>query len=190
MDERTLGSSHPWTGRRVGVRVDEVQRADGHRTTREIIEHPGAVAILAWDGSRLAVVRQWRHATGQVLLEIPAGTLEPDEEPLATARRELAEEIGLAAADWEEGPRFYTAPGFCTELMHVYLATNLTETSADADADEVLEPGWLDLADALAACDDGRIIDAKTIAGIGWLARRLPSHGTDDHRARRPAGLG
>jgi len=174
MEERTLASSHPWTGRRIRIRVDEVERSDGHRTTREIVEHPGAVAIVAWDGERLAMVRQWRHATGEVLLEIPAGTLEPDEPPLETARRELAEEVGLAAAHWEAGPRFFTAPGFCDEVMQVYLATDLTESMADADEDEVLEPSWMTLADALAAVDDGTIRDAKSIVGIGWLARRLP----------------
>ena len=155
------------------MRVDEVERSDGHRTTREIVEHRGAVAMLAWDGERLAMVRQWRHATGAVLLEIPAGTLEPGEPPAETARRELAEEVGLAAATWVDGPRFYTAPGFCTELMHLYLATGLTEATAQADADELLERSWLTLPDAIAAIDDGRIIDAKSIAGIGWLARRL-----------------
>jgi ADP-ribose pyrophosphatase len=173
MDERTLSSMHPWTGRRIRVRVDEVERSDGHRTTREIVEHPGAVAMLAWDGERLAMVRQWRHATSQVLLEIPAGTLEPGEPPAETARRELAEEVGLAATTWVEGPRFYTAPGFCTELMHLYLATALTETIAEADADELLERSWLALPEALAAIEDGRINDAKSIVGIGWLARRL-----------------
>ena len=173
MEERTLSSTHPWTGRRISVRVDQVERSDGHRTTREIVEHPGAVAMLAWDGDRLALVRQWRHATGEVLLEIPAGTLEPDEHPAETARRELAEEVGLAAATWVEGPRFYTAPGFCTELMHLYLATGLAVATAEADADELTEPSWLALPDAIAAIDDGRIIDAKSIVGIGWLARRL-----------------
>ena len=176
MDERTLSTSRPWTGRRIGIRIDEVERSDGYRTTREVVEHPGAVAILAWDGERLAMVRQWRHATGSVLLEIPAGTLEPDEPPADTARRELAEEVGLAAASWVDGPRFYTAPGFCTELMHLYLATELHEEHADGDEDEQLEPSWLSLADALAAIDDGRIMDAKSIAAIGWLARRLPTH--------------
>ena len=173
MDERTLSSTHPWAGHRIRVRVDEVERSDGHRTTREIVEHPGAVAMLAWDGERLAMVRQWRHATGQVLLEIPAGTLEPGEPPAETARRELAEEVGLAATAWVAGPRFYTAPGFCTELMHLYLATGLTDATAEADADELIEPSWLSLEDARAAVDDGRIADAKTIVGIGWLARRL-----------------
>jgi ADP-ribose pyrophosphatase len=176
MEERTLLSTHPWAGRRIRVRVDEVERSDGHRTTREIVEHPGAVAILAWDGERLAMVRQWRHATGEILLEIPAGTLEPEEPPLVTAERELAEEVGLAAHRWHAGPQFYTAPGFCDELMHLYLATGLSEASAEADADEVLEPAWLSLADALAAIDDGRIRDAKTMVGVAWLARRLPSH--------------
>ncbi|HEX7195613.1 MAG TPA: NUDIX hydrolase [Candidatus Limnocylindria bacterium] len=174
MDERTLATRRPWTGRRIGIRIDEVERSDGHRTTREIVEHPGAVAIVAWDGKRLAMVRQWRHATGRVLLEIPAGTLEPDEPPAETARRELAEEVGLAAASWAEGPSFFTAPGFCTELMQLFLATDLSEEHADGDEDEQIEPSWLSLADALAAIDDGRIMDAKTIAAVGWLARRLP----------------
>jgi ADP-ribose pyrophosphatase len=173
MEERTLSSTQPWSGKRIAVRVDRVERADGHRTAREIVEHPGAVAILAWDGERLATVRQWRHATGQALLEIPAGTLEPDEPPAATARRELAEECGLAAATWEAGPRFYTAPGFCTELMHVYLATDLTDAHGLADADEQLEVSWMTLDDALRAIDDGRIVDAKSLAAIGWVARRL-----------------
>ena len=175
MDERTLATSHPWTGKRIRVRVDEVERSDGHRTTREIVEHPGAVAILAWDGERLAMVRQWRHATGQVLLEIPAGTLEPDEPPAETARRELAEEVGLAADTWTEGLRFYTAPGFCDELMHLFLATDLRDdTSGESDADEVLERTWMTLPEALAAIEDGTIRDAKTIVGVSWLARRLP----------------
>ena len=175
MQERTMHTSQPWTGKRIRVRVDEVERSDGHRTTREIVEHPGAVAILAWDGERLAMVRQWRHATGQVLLEIPAGTLEPDEAPAETARRELSEEVGLAAAAWTEGPRFYTAPGFCDELMHLFLATDLRDdTGGDSDADEVLEPAWMTLPEALTAIEDGEIRDAKTIVGVSWLARRLP----------------
>jgi ADP-ribose pyrophosphatase len=184
MEERTLNTTRPWSGRRIKVRIDEVERPDGHTSTREIVEHPGAVAILAWDGERLAMVRQWRHSAGQVLLEIPAGTLEPDEPPLETARRELAEETGIAAASWEESLRFYTAPGFCTELMHLYLATELSDTTAGGDEDEDLEPGWMTLTDALAAIDDGRILDAKTMAGVQWLARRLRNQAPrDDARA-------
>jgi ADP-ribose pyrophosphatase len=184
MQERTLRSTVAWQGHTIRVRVDEVERRDGRRTTRDIVEHPGAVAILAWDGERLAMVRQWRHATGQVLLEVPAGTLEPDEPPAETARRELAEEAGLAAVTWLEGPRFYTAPGFCDELIHVFLATDLSPATAAGDEDEDLEVSWMTLPDALAAIDDGRIMDAKTLAGVGWLARRLPSSAPrDDRRA-------
>jgi ADP-ribose pyrophosphatase len=173
MKERTLTTERPWTGRRIAVRVDEVERSDGHRTTREVVEHPGAAGILAWDGERLAMVRQWRHATGGELLEIPAGTLESGEPPPETARRELAEECGLMARTWEPGPRFYTAPGFCDELMHLFLATDLANAAGEADADEILEPGWLRLDEALAAIDGGRIRDGKTIVAVEWLARRL-----------------
>ena len=175
MEERTLSTARVYRGRRISVRLDEVERADGHRTTREVVEHPGAVAILAWDGERVAMVTQWRHATGGSLLEIPAGTLEPDEAPETTARRELAEEAGLAGTTWEQGPMFFTAPGFCDELMHLFLATGLHEagSAAAADADEQIERSWLTLDEALAACDDGRIRDGKSIAALSWLARRL-----------------
>jgi len=153
--------------------MDEVERPDGRRASREIVEHPGAVAILAWDGARLGMVRQWRHAAGDVLLEIPAGTMEPGEDPKTTARRELGEEMGVAAAAWATGPSFYTAPGFCTERLTLFLATELEETQVEAPDDEDVEGEWLPLAEALGAIEDGRIADAKSIAGILWLARRL-----------------
>src|SRR6266550_5134274 len=126
MPERTVSSRREFSGRLLSLRVDEVELESGRRTTREVVEHPGAVAILAWDGARLAAVSQWRQAAGAELLEIPAGTLEPGESPLVTARRELAEECGLTAASWEVGPAFYTAPGFSTELLTLFLATTLT----------------------------------------------------------------
>jgi ADP-ribose pyrophosphatase len=173
MPERTISSERRYEGRTISLRVDQVTLDSGRRASREVVEHPGAVAILAWDGVRLAMVRQWRHATGAALLEIPAGTLEPGEEPLATARRELAEEIGRAAGSWLRGPVFFTAPGFCTELMHTFLATDLTVASAVADDDEEIEASWLTLDESLAAIDDGRVRDAKTLAGILWLARHL-----------------
>ncbi len=175
MPERLRSTERIFEGRTISLRRDEVELDAGRRTTREVVEHPGAVAVLAWDGERLALVRQWRHATGGPLLEIPAGTLEPGEEPLATARRELAEEIGRAAATWEPGPLFFTAPGFCTELMHTFLATDLADATGTADDDEELETSWHTLDEALAAVDAGEIRDAKSIAGILWLARRLRS---------------
>jgi ADP-ribose pyrophosphatase len=172
-EEHLVSTERPWQGRLIAVRVDQVRLASGRTAGREVVEHPGAVGILAWDGSRVALVRQWRHAVGGNLLEIPAGTLDPGERPLATARRELAEECALSAASWVAGPSFYTAPGFCTERLSLFLATDLSEASVDAPEDEDLELSWLSLPDALAAIDSGEIVDAKSIAGLLWLTHRL-----------------
>lgn len=175
MAERTVNSRRAFDGKLLKLRVDEVQLDGGHTTTREIVEHPGAVAIAAWDGKRLALVRQWRHPTGRELLEIPAGTLDPhDAGRLATAERELAEEVEVSADNWEEGPSFFTAPGFCTEYMTLFLARDLhPATGAGHDDDEEIEVEWMTLREALHAVDEGRIEDGKTIAAVLWLARRL-----------------
>ena len=173
MPERTVSSRREFEGRLLSLRADDVELESGRRTTREVVEHPGAVAILAWDGERLAAVRQWRQAAGAELLEIPAGTLEPGESPLVTAQRELGEECGLTAASWEAGPAFYTAPGFSTELLTLFLATELSSVNAAPPEDEALERSWITLGDALASIEDGRIRDAKSLVGILWLARHL-----------------
>jgi len=172
MPERTVSSRHEFRGRLLALRVDEVELASGRHATREVVEHPGAVAILAYDGERLAMVRQWRQAAGAELLEIPAGTCESGEAPLGTAQRELAEESGLEAAQWVQGPAFYTAPGFSTELLTLFLATDLRTLETTAPDDEALERSWLRLAAAEAAIDAGTIRDAKSLVGILWLARR------------------
>ena len=174
-EERTTRSRRAFEGGLISVRVDTVRLASGREATRETVEHPGAVGILAWDGERVALVRQWRHAAAQPLLEIPAGTLDAGEEPLATARRELAEECALAADHWEAGPTFYTAPGFCTERLTLFLATDLRPASVAGPEDEELELSWPTLGGALAALDAGEIADAKTVAGLLWLDRRLAS---------------
>jgi ADP-ribose pyrophosphatase len=171
--ERTHASSMRFAGRLLRLRVDDIVREDGFTATREIVEHPGAVAIVAWDGSRVALVRQWRHAAGDALLEVPAGTLEPGEAPLETARRELGEEMAIAAGQWEQGPSFFTAPGFCTQRLTLFLATDLVESRVSAPDDERLEPSWLPLEDALRAVETGAIRDAKSIVGVLWLARRV-----------------
>jgi ADP-ribose pyrophosphatase len=173
MEERTVSSQRQFEGKLISVRVDRVELANGREATREIVEHPGAVGILAWDGTRLAMVRQWRQPAAQDLLEIPAGTLDPGESPPTTAARELSEECGLAAERWDQGPSFFTAPGFCTERLTLFLATGLSDTEADAPEDELLERSWLTLAEAVAAVEEGRVIDAKSVAGILWLAHRL-----------------
>jgi ADP-ribose pyrophosphatase len=169
-DERpevTVGSTPIYQGRVVSLRMDEVRSAGGHEGKREVVEHPGAVAIVPLlPGPKVVLLRQWRYCVGDWLLEIPAGTLEPGEEPLECARRELVEEAGFAAGRVEPLVSFYTTPGFTTELLHLFLATELTRAEAPRDEDELLEPVTVDWGEALAMCLDGRIEDAKTIAGL------------------------
>lgn len=175
--EELLSSERPWEGKLISLRVDRVRLDSGRDATREVVEHPGAVGILAWDGQRLALVRQWRQPAGQELLEIPAGTLDAGEEPIVTARRELGEECQMRAHHWEAGPSFFTAPGFCTERLSLFLATGLEPVGVEAPEDEELSVEWQELPAALDAIDAGRIVDAKSIAGILWLARRLDAGG-------------
>ncbi len=177
MPERTISSRRAFTGHLLSMRVDEVELDSGRHAEREVVEHPGAVAILATDGDRLAMVRQWRQAAAAQLLEIPAGTREPGEAPLASAERELAEECALGAASWVEGPSFYTAPGFSTELLTLFLATELSPLDTKPPDDEALERSWMTLPDALAAIEAGEIRDAKSLVGILWLSHRLKLQG-------------
>jgi len=184
LHERLVASETAWRGRYVGVRVETRQRADGTSVRREVVDHPGAVAMLALDDAgRLVLVRQFRAPTGGSLLEIPAGTLDRDpltgasEDPESAARRELEEETGLRADRWERLATFWTVPGFASELMHLYLATGLSPVTGDdragPDEDEHLELVHLHWRAALAAAARGELRDAKTILGVLWLARRL-----------------
>ena len=158
-----------------------IERADGSRSERDLVWHPGAVAILARDpDGRLLFVRQWRVPADRALLEIPAGTLDVHdgvvEDPDLAARRELEEETGYRATSWQKLAEFWTAPGFASELMHLYLATGLTSAAGDdrltPDEDEHLELERLTLDEALGKVDDGSIADAKSILGLLWLDRK------------------
>jgi len=133
-----LGSETVWEGRIATARVDRIRYDDGEEADREVIAHPGAVAVVAHDGDSLYLVRQPREAVGeQALLELPAGKLDEDgEEPVDTAKRELAEEIGKGARNWEHLTTFYTSPGFAEEECHLYLATDLYDESADTEENE------------------------------------------------------
>jgi len=166
----------------IEFRIDTVERTDGSRATRDFAGHPGAVAIVALDtDGRVALVRQWRLAADGTLLEIPAGGLDVvdgvKEEPEVAARRELEEETGLRAGMWRKLGSFYSAPGFTDELMHLFLATELSPADPDGrlgpDEDERLILEWRPWRDAVAAVEAGEIRDAKSVAGLFWLARVL-----------------
>jgi len=167
-------------GRYLEFRVDTILRADGTTGRRDVVGHPGAIAVLAVDGAgRLLLVRQWRIPAERGMLEIPAGTLDVHdgvtEDPDLAARRELEEETGQRAATWRKLATFWTAPGFATELMHLYLATDLSGAAgADRltpDEDERLELSHVAIADAVAMVEASEINDAKTILGILWVDR-------------------
>jgi ADP-ribose pyrophosphatase len=178
--ERLVSSEVLRRSRILEFRIDTIETADGRRSTRDIAGHPGAVAVVAIDpADRVLLVRQWRHATGGPLLEIPAGTLDRHadgsvEEHALAAARELEEETGARAGSWRHLGSFYTAPGFTSELIHLYLATRLTTAHADGlrpDEDEHLELQAIPFADALAMAERGEIRDAKSLVGLLWVAR-------------------
>ena len=154
-----------WEGRLFDV---VVERWGEHE--REIVRHPGAVAIVAVDADdRLVLVRQRREAARDELLELPAGTREPDEEPLATAQRELREETGLTGGEWRELATFWTSPGFVAERMTLFLAEGTVEGEAEPDEDEQVELVHVPVADLAGRLDE--VEDAKTLAGILLLLR-------------------
>jgi ADP-ribose pyrophosphatase len=166
-EPKVLKQEIVFNGGHIKVRVDRVIEPAGHEATREIVVHSGAVCIVAkpTDGEVL-LVRQYRHSTGGELLEIPAGGLDPGEDPLDAARRELEEETGYRAANIVLRAAFWTTPGFTTEYMWLYEATNLTRTQINPDEDEVIEVDVVKVEDAIRMIDDGRIQDAKTILGL------------------------
>ena len=170
---RVLGSRRAFSGRAVSVRLDEMENPSGRRWTLEVVEHPGCVAIVALLADReIVLVQQTRHAVGRMLLEVPAGTLEPSESPEACARRELAEETGYGARTWERLPTFYAAPGVSTEEVHLFFAADLYPASADRE-EEDLTVHRVPLAAARQLVAAGEIRDAKSIIGILLAAERL-----------------
>ncbi len=164
-------------GRLLKMYEDDVRLVDGTRARREVVVHPGAVAIVAMDEhDRVVLVRQWRHAAGRALWELPAGTMDPGEAPLATAERELAEETGLRTAVIAPLAAAPLTPGYSTEVMHFFLATALTEGPTDRDVDERMDVARFDR-DGIAALLAEGALDVKTIAGLGLAGWSLALHG-------------
>jgi ADP-ribose pyrophosphatase len=164
---KIISSRIAYKGGHIQVREDRVIEPAGYQCSREIVVHPGAVCIVAKPSrDEVILVRQYRHATGGELLEIPAGTLHEAEDPLDCAIRELEEETGYLAAKMIQRARFWTTPGFTTELMYLYEATDLTKTQIHPDEDEAIEVDIAGREEALQMIEDGRIQDAKSILGL------------------------
>jgi ADP-ribose pyrophosphatase len=164
-----IDSRVEWQGRIATVRTDRFRYDDGEQAEREVVAHPGAAAVVALDGDQLLMVRQPREAVNeQALLELPAGKLDHDgEDALATAQRELAEEVGKAARTWRALTRFYTSPGFAAEECHLFLASDLYDAPAEAEEDERIEVVAVPLQrldETIAECRD-----AKSLVGLLWL---------------------
>ena len=161
------------SARPIDVERARIRFPDGHEAERIVVRHPGAVAIVALDEQgRWLLVRQYRHPAGRVLLEVPAGTLEPGESPERTAARELREETGYAAAELERIGGFYTAPGFCDEYIHLFLARGLTADPLPQDHDEYIDgPIAMAPAEVARAAAAGEIEDAKTLAALALMGR-------------------
>lgn len=170
MKPEIISSESIYKGRIFDVRLDAIREGDVEYK-REIVVHRGsAVIVPVFDDGTVALVRQYRHAAGKYMLEIPAGSLENGEDPRTGAIRELEEEIGVVAANIELITEFYVSPGFLTEKMYVYLATGLTETAQNLESDELIEIERVTFPQALEMIRDGEIEDAKSIVGITTAA--------------------
>ncbi len=161
IDQKVAYSGH------VTVRVDRVVEPSGKEVVRDVVVHSGAVCIVARPTpEQVILIRQYRHAAGCELIELPAGTLHPGEDPLECAIRELEEETGYQAARMVERARFFTTPGFTSEFMYLYEASGLVETQVNPDDDESIEVDIVSCAEALRMIDTGEIQDAKSILGL------------------------
>jgi 8-oxo-dGTP pyrophosphatase MutT (NUDIX family) len=174
MSFRRIASRTAWKGRLLEVREDRFRYDDdGSEAERELVSHMGAVGVVAHDGEHLYLVAQPREAVdAQALLELPAGKLDVEgEPPLETAKRELAEEIGKGAREWQHLTTYWSSPGFTDEEVHLYLATDLYDSHAETDENERIEVHAIPLADLDATIRENR--DAKTLIGLLWLKAML-----------------
>ncbi|MCH7553154.1 MAG: NUDIX hydrolase [Chloroflexi bacterium] len=179
----------------IRLRVDTLEMPDGRLTRRDVVEHPGAVAIVAIDDlGRVLLVRQYRHPTGCHLLELPAGTLEPGEAPATAAQRELREEVGMQAKDLQPIASMYASPGYTDEFFHIFFGRGLTHDPLEPDADEEIEVVPVPMAHIPDLIARGEIMDAKTVAGLLLVHHRLalvsPADGDSGEEQSQPTKEG
>lgn len=174
LSEHRLASKLVYDGKMLKVRSDTVRLPDGGTAEREFIDHPGAVAVIALtDAGELVMERQYRYPLGRDMIEIPAGKIDPGEDPLATAQRELKEETGYTAAHWRHVATIHIAIAYSNERIEIYLAKDLRHEGAKLDDEEFLEVFTLSPAAALAWVREGKITDSKTVAGLFWAEKIL-----------------
>lgn len=177
-----------YSGTIVDVVVDTVEIA-GHPRTREVIRHPGGVVVLGiLEDGRIPFVRQHRYPMNRFLLELPAGKLDPGEEPRESARREMEEETGFLAESLELVSSFYTSPGFCDELLHCYYSDKLRPTARRLDEDEEIELEFHTLEDALVLAEQGEIVDGKTLLALYWLSALAAPAAESEAKAQGRSG--
>lgn len=168
-----MKSENIYQGRVICLNKEQVLLPNGQQTTHDIVRHPGGVVIAALDPKlNICMIRQYRHTAGDWIWEVPAGTLSPGEDTLAAAKRELEEEAGLTAGNWEKISSFYTAPGFCDEVLHLYFARDLGFVEQRLDHDECIEVHWIALNQALNWLNDGTIKDGKTMLALFCAQQR------------------
>ena len=171
MEEKLLASKRIYEGRLVNLRQDAVLLSSGRETVREVVEHPNCVAIVAIDSEdNVVMVRQFRKPVEGVLLEIPAGVIEPGEEPQECALRELEEETGYMAGKMERIGGFYSSPGYSTEFLYLFLATDLQKGSTHPDEDEIIEVVSIPWEQIPGLIAKGEVCDAKSIVGLFTVA--------------------
>lgn len=175
LHERIISEEQAWKGKFLDVRSAQVELPNGRVTGRDLVRHPGASAVVALtETGKIVLVRQYRTAIDRVTVEIPAGKLDPGEDPLECAKRELLEETGFAASRIQYLTTIATTPGFCDEVIHIYMATGLTFSGANPDDDEFVNVDLVPLTELIDAVLDGKIEDAKTV--VGALACDAISH--------------
>jgi 8-oxo-dGTP pyrophosphatase MutT (NUDIX family) len=171
-EDRMIRTVH--AGRVLTLNLERVTLPNGRVAELEIAHHPGGATVVAVDAQdRVCLLRQFRHAAGGWITELPAGKLDNREPPIECAQRELVEEAGVSARRWDRLGQFFSSPGVLTEIIHVFLARDLAPCAATPEDHEVLEVTWVPVAEAFRLAGDGSLADAKTIVGLGWAQARL-----------------